>query len=67
MKSEHLEIITKATQAAQLLTGDIREAHSRACTDAPMLEILLRELIGDAAKLQTRLAEIEAGLSSPNA
>jgi hypothetical protein len=60
MNPQHLETITKAKQTANLLNGDIREAHKRACQDDPVLEILLRELIGDAVKMQNRLAEIEA-------
>ena len=60
MNPQHLETITKAKQTANLLKGDIREAQRQACQDDPVLEILLRELIGDAVKLQNRLAEIEA-------
>ncbi len=60
MNPQHLETITKAAQCADLLTSDIREAHKLACQDHPVLEIILRELIGDAAKIKSRLAELEA-------
>lgn len=53
------ESITKAAQCSDLLVSDIREAHKRACQENPLLEIMLRELIADAAKLKNRLAEVE--------
>ena len=56
------ESVTKAAQCADLLTSDIREAHKLACRGNPLLEVLLRELIGDAAKIKNRLAEIEGCL-----
>ena len=54
------EYITKATQCSSLLYDDIREAHKASCQDNPILEILLRELLGDAMRLKNRLAEIES-------
>jgi hypothetical protein len=63
MNRQHLETITKARQCAELLVGDIGEAQKRACRDNPALEILLRELIGDAVTVKDRLAEIEACFS----
>ena len=60
MNPQQLETITKAAQCADLLTGDLREAHELACQHDPALEILLRELIADAAKIKRRLAELEA-------
>lgn len=54
-----LEAISKAAQCAALLVSDIREAHQLACRDNPVLEILLRELIGDTTKIKNRLAELE--------
>ena len=54
-----LEAITKAAQCADLLLSDIRDAHKLACRDNPLLEILLRELLGDAVKIKNRLAELE--------
>jgi hypothetical protein len=59
MNPQHLETITKAAQCADLLTSDIREAHKMACQDDPVLEIMLRELIGDAAKIKNRLTELQ--------
>ena len=59
---EILETLVKAKQTAFTLVGEIRWAQKQACQDNPVLEILLRDLIGDAVKLQNRLAEIEAAL-----
>lgn len=56
------ESITKAAQSADLLAGDIREAHSQACGQNPAVEILLRDLIVDAMKVRNRLTEIETCL-----
>jgi len=59
MNPSQLESITKATQCADLLRDDIREAHELSCQDNPVLEILLRQLLGDTVRLNDRLAEIE--------
>ena len=53
------EAITKAAQCADLLTSDIRQAHKAACDDDPVLEIMLRELLSEAAKLATKLRELD--------
>ncbi len=58
MRPLQLETITKAAQCAELLESDIREAHKLACEDEAVLEILLRELLGEAAKLKNRLVEL---------
>ena len=54
-----LETITKASQCADLLVGDIREAQKVACEGNVALEILLRDLIVDAVKIKSRLGELE--------
>lgn len=54
-----LEAIVKATQCSDLLVSDIRTAHRLACQDNPLLEIVLRELIAEAVRINRRLAEIE--------
>ena len=56
------EAITKAVQCSDLLVSDIRSAHKLACQDNPLLEVLLRELIADAVRLNRRLAELESCL-----
>jgi hypothetical protein len=56
------EAIVKATQCSDLLTTDIRQAHSLACRENPLLEVILREIIGDAVRINRRLAELEACL-----
>ena len=62
--AQPLEAITQAVQCADLLTSDLREAHKLACQNDAVLEILLRELIGDATRIKNRLVELEAGLMS---
>lgn len=59
MNSQQAETITKAEQCAQLLVGDIQEAHKKASGAEPALEILLRDLVGDAAKIHDRLLELQ--------
>ena len=56
------ESVTKAAQCADLLVGDIRAAHKVSCLDNPLLEIILRGLIAEAARLKNRLAELEGCL-----
>ena len=63
VQNQHqIEAVTKASQCADLLVGDIREAQKIACQGNGVLEILLRDLIDDAAKIKNRLAEIETCL-----
>lgn len=59
-----LETITKAAQCADLLVSDIREAHRLACHENPALEILLRDLLGDVARIETRLTELESTMEN---
>lgn len=56
------ETITKAVQCSDLLTSNIRDAHKVACEENPVLEIVLRDLIADAARISRRLAEIKGCL-----
>lgn len=60
LNPEQLEPLTKAAQTANLLVQDLREAHKAACDDQPALEILLRKLLGDAAGVEQRLAELQS-------
>ena len=56
-----LESLTKAAQCSELLVEDIRQAHKG--TDGA-LEMLLLDLLEDAARIKTklaRLAEIPSG------
>lgn len=62
MKRQNIEAITKAVQCSDLLIGDIREAHTKACQDDPVLAIVLADLIADAVKLNQRLGELEGCL-----
>ena len=54
-----LETISKARQCATLLTSDLRAAHKAAVQADGMLELLLRDLIGQAVAVENRLADIE--------
>ena len=60
--TQQLESVVKATQCSDLLISDIRAAHSVACRENRLLEILLRELIADAVRINRRLAEIQGGI-----
>jgi hypothetical protein len=55
-----IENLTKATQGAEMLVADIRAAHryTSGRGDQRFLEMLLRDLIADAARISTRLNEI---------
>ena len=63
MNPQQAETITKAAQCADLLVGDIREAHKLACQNNPAVELLLRDLIADAVKIKHRLGEIQMCIS----
>lgn len=60
--TQQQEAIAKAVQCADLLVGDIRDAHGLACRGNPVLAILLCDLIAEAAKVKNRLAELEGCL-----
>jgi hypothetical protein len=59
MKQLQSETLTKAAQCADLLVSNIRTAHKQACENEPALEILLRDLIGDAVKIKNSQNELE--------
>jgi len=56
------EDIEKAGHSAGFLRDEIRAAHTKACTENPVLAILLLNLIGDAAKLERRIGEVQGVL-----
>ena len=58
MNTLQAETITKAAQTADLLVSDLIEASKMATTDSPALEILLRDLVSDALKIENRLNEL---------
>jgi hypothetical protein len=62
MNSSLRESVTKAAQCADLLVGDLRDAQKRACDDEPALELLLRDLLAEAAKVRDRLTEIDGAI-----
>jgi hypothetical protein len=53
------EAIEKAVQCSDLLVNDVRAAHRLACDDNLLLELVLRELIAEAARINRKLAEVE--------
>lgn len=55
------ESITKASQTADMLWRDIREAHKASVSKSNFAEILLRDLLAQAAHIKQRLAEMEVG------
>ncbi|MCZ7635457.1 MAG: hypothetical protein M5U12_05035 [Verrucomicrobia bacterium] len=59
-----LETITKAAQCAALLVSDIREPHKLACQDNPILEIVLREILGEVVRIDNRLAELQSTMEN---
>jgi hypothetical protein len=56
------EDIEKAAGSAGFLWNELRAAHTRACTENPVLAILLLDLIRDAAKIDQRIKEIQGVL-----
>ncbi len=55
MIKEHIE---KASHDCGLLRDDISAAYSVACVKNPVLAILLYDMIGELAKVQNRINEI---------
>ena len=56
------EDMEKAADKSADLTFYLRQAHTRACTDNPVLAILLLDLIRDAVKIEQRIKEIQGVL-----
>ena len=56
------EDIEKAGHSAGFLSDELRAAHTRACTENPVLAILLIDLIRDAARIEQRIKEIQGVL-----
>jgi hypothetical protein len=54
------EAITKAAQAATMLLSDVRQAHKTSCDDDPVLEMLLRDILAETAKLEAKLNQLDA-------
>jgi len=60
MNKDLFEKLTMAADSSSCLTRDLREAQRLACDKDPMVEILLRDLLGDAVKIRNRLEQIES-------
>jgi hypothetical protein len=59
MNQVQTETITKAAQCADLLIGDLREAHKQTSVNDVELELRLRELTTDALKIRNSLGELQ--------
>jgi len=55
-RQENMEQLTKAELTADMLLADVIEAQS--ATTNPMLEIILRDLIGRVAEIRNRIYEV---------
>ncbi|MFA5348104.1 MAG: hypothetical protein WC294_08200 [Methanoregula sp.] len=58
-----IEKITKACHSSGFLADEIREAHSAACRENPVLAILLMDLLGDAVKIEHKLRQVEEAIT----
>jgi hypothetical protein len=58
------ECATKAMQTAELLQGDLLEAYKAA--DDPVVQLALRRLMEQAAKLQSEVVEFQAAIVDRN-
>lgn len=54
------EDIEKAGHSAGFLSDELRGAHTRACTENPVLALLLFDLIVAAAQINNRIKEIQS-------
>ena len=59
----HVEEVLKASQSANLLVADIRQAHKRAIRENPLLEISLRDLLHRAREMERELKQLDAVLT----
>ena len=55
-RQKNMEQLTKAELTADMLLADVIEAQS--ATTNPMLEIILRDLIGRVAEIRNRIREV---------
>jgi len=56
------EDMEKTAGSAEMLSSELIDAHRRACTENPVLAILLLDLIRDAVKVKQRIKEIQGVL-----
>lgn len=60
--------VRKAAENAASLTSAIKDAHSAACNEpSQLLEMLLLEVSGDAARLESRLKDIASRIEKEGA
>lgn len=57
------ENLIKAIDSASFLDKDLRAAHSDACQHNQFLEVILIDLIDDAAKIKTKLSRVRLALN----
>ncbi len=59
----HLEEVLKASQAANMLVSDLRQAHKAAIRENPLLEVVLVDLLTQSIELERKLKGIDAALN----
>lgn len=59
----HLEEVLKASQSANLLVSDLRQAHKAAIRENPLLEVVLLDLLTQSLELERKLKGIDAALN----
>ena len=63
----HLEEVLKASQAANMLVSDLRQAHKAAIRENPLLEVVLIDLFTQALELERKLKAVDAALNTEGA
>lgn len=61
------EDILKALHSANMLAKDLLVAHSNACVENRLLEIILFDLLDNAVEIEKHLKKIEAALNAESA
>ncbi len=60
MKQRQSKTIKIGAHCADLLVRDIRETNKKWCDSYPALEAVLRNVIGEAVKINNRLGQLES-------
>ncbi len=59
----HLEEVLKASQAANMLVSDLRQAHKAAIRENPLLEVVLVDLLTQSIELERKLKAVDQALN----
>ena len=60
----HLEEVLKASQAANMLVSDLRQAHKAAIRENPLLEVVLVDLLTQSIEMERKLKGIDDALNA---